>query len=340
MPDHAQAGLRSLILRFAFIVPAVLGMVAPPLMAAAQTSPKTFRIGHLVAGGRTPDGGPPRAFREGLRDLGYVEGQNVAYEMRFAEGKAERLAGLAAELVRLKVDVLVAQGGLAAVAAKQATSTIPIVLAPAAGDAVAAGLITSLARPGGNVTGLTDESVQLSAKRMELLKEAVPKAAQIAVLWNVNDQGMTLRYREIEKAARILHVDVQAHGVREPEDFDAAFSAMTRHRPDAMFLVADALTTMNRKRLIDFAATQRIPAMYEFDFIVRDGGLMSYGPSFEDSFRQAALYVDRILKGAKPGDLPAQQPTRYYLTVNLKTATTLGLAIPQSLLLRTDDVVQ
>ncbi len=213
-------------------------------------------------------------------------------------------------------------------------------MAPAAGDAVAAGLIASLARPGGNVTGLTDESVQLSAKRMQLLKEAVPKAALIAVLWNANDQGMTLRYREIQKAARILHVEVQALGVREPDDFAVTFSTMTRRRPDAMFLVADALTVMNRKRLIEFAATHRIPAMYEWSFIVREGGLMSYGPSFEDGFRQAALYIDRIFKGAKPADLPAEQPTRYYLAVNLKTAATLGLTMPQSVLIRADEVIQ
>jgi putative ABC transport system substrate-binding protein len=275
-----------------------------------------------------------------LRALGYVEGQNVAYEARFAEGKAERLPDLAAELVRLKLDVLVASGGLAAVAAKQATSTIPIVMAPAAGDAVAVGLISSLARPGGNVTGLTDESVQLSAKRMELLKEAVPKAARIAVLWNTNDQGMTLRYREIEKAARILQVEVQALSVREPEDFAVAFSTMTRRRPDAMFLVSDALTSMNRKGAIAFAATHHIPAMYEYGYYVHDGGLMSYGPSADDGFRQAALYIDRIFKGARPTDLPAQQPTRYYLAVNLKTAATLGLSFPPSLLLRADDVVQ
>jgi putative tryptophan/tyrosine transport system substrate-binding protein len=188
-------------------------MLAAPFPVVSQPAPKAFRVGHLAGGGRTPDGGPPRPLREGLKALGYVEGQNIVYEIRFAEGRMERLPSLAAELVRLKVDVLVAQGGLAAVAAKEATSTIPIVLAPAAGDAVATGLIASLARPGGNVTGLTDESVQLSAKRMELLKEAVPRAARIAVLWNSNDQGMTLRYREIEKAARILHVEVQALGV-------------------------------------------------------------------------------------------------------------------------------
>jgi putative ABC transport system substrate-binding protein len=322
------------------VVSVALFMLADPFLAASQPATKVFRVGHLAAGGRTPDGGLPRPLREGLKALGYVEGQNVVYEIRFAEGRMDRLPALAAELVRLKVNVLVAQGGLAAVAAKEATATIPIVIAPAAGDAVATGLIASLAHPGGNVTGLSDESVQLSGKRMELLKEAVPKATRIAVLWNTNDQGMTLRYREIEKAARILRVEVQAHGVREPDDFDAAFSAMTRNRPDAIFLVADPLTVMNRKRFIDFAATQRIPAMYEFDFIVRDGGLMSYGPSQEESWRQAAVYIDRILKGAKPADLPAQQPTTYSLAVNLKTAATLGLTIPPSILLRTDEVVR
>ncbi len=337
MLDHA---LRWLIVRSAFIVSVALGMLTAPFLAASQPPQKVFRVGHLSAGGRMPDGAPPGPLREGLRGLGYVEGQNVAYEARFAEGKVEQLPGLAAELIRLKVDVIVAQGGPATMAAKQATSTVPIVMAPAAGDAVATGLITSLARPGGNVTGLTDESVQLSAKRMQLLKEAVPKATLIAVLWNANDQGMTLRYREIEKAARILRVEVQALGVREPDDFDVAFSTMTRRRPGAMFLVADALTVMNRKRLLEFAATHRIPAMYEWSFIVREGGLMSYGPTVEDSFRQAALYIDRIVKGAKPVDLPAEQPTRYSLAVNLKTAATLGLTIPPSLLLRTDDVIQ
>ena len=338
MPDHARLDRRWLIARRAFIASVAGSVLSVPFRAASQT--KVFRVGHLAAGGRTPDGAPPRPLREALRALGYVEGQNVTYDARFAEAKIERLPGLATELVRLKVDVLMTQGGMATVAAKQATSTIPIVMTLAAGDAVAIGLIASLARPGGNVTGLTDESIQLSAKRMELLKEATPKAARIAVLWNANDQGMTLRYREIEKAARILHVDVQALGVREVDDFEAAFSTIMRQRPDAMFLVADALTTTNRKRVIEFAATQRIPAMYEFDTYVRDGGLMSYGPSAEDSFRQAALYVDRILKGAKPSDLPAAQPTKYYLTINLKTAATLGLTVPPTLLIQANDVIQ
>jgi putative tryptophan/tyrosine transport system substrate-binding protein len=332
--------LNSRIARLTLIASVAVGTLAVPFLAASQPAQKVFRVGHLSAAGRTPDGAPPRPLREMLRGLGYVEGQNIVYEARFAEAKVERLPDMAAELVRLRVDVLVTQGGASTAAAKQATSTIPIVMAPASGDAVATGIIASLARPGQNITGLTDESVQLSAKRMELLKEAVPKATRIAVFWNTNDQGMTLRYREIEKAARILHVEVQAHGVREPDDFEGAFTTMARQRPDAMFLVADALTNVNRKRFIEFAATQRIPAMYETDLLVREGGLMSYGPSIEDSFRQAAVYVDRILKGVKPADLPAQQPTTYILAVNLKTAATLGLTMPPSLLVRADEVVQ
>jgi putative tryptophan/tyrosine transport system substrate-binding protein len=340
MPDHTRPGLQWFIPRFALIASVAVGILSLPFLAASQPAQKVFRVGHLAGGGRTPDGAPPGLLRQSMRGLGYNEGQNVTYEARFAEGKLERLPAMAAELVQLKVNVIVAQGGAATAAAKQTTSTIPIVMAPAAGDAVATGLIASLAHPGQNVTGLTDESVQLSAKRMELLKEAVPKAARIAVLWNENDRGMSLRYREIEKAARLLQVEVQAHGVREPDDFEVAFSKMARQRPDAMFLVADVMTIMNRKRFIDFAATQRIPAMYETDLHVRDGGLMSYGPSSEDDFRQAALYIDRILKGAKPADLPAQQPARYYLAVNLKTAATLGLTIPPSLLVRTDNLIQ
>src|SRR6266850_975137 len=226
MPSKARLG--ALIVLPAFIVSLALAILAAPFPAAAQPPSKEFRVGHLFGGGRTPDGLPPGPLREGLRELGYVEGRNVTYEARFAEGKVDRLPGLAAELVRIKVDVIVAQGGPAAVAAKQATSTIPIVIAPASGDAVATGLIASLARPGGNVTGMTDEIVQLSAKRLEMLKEALPKAGLIAVIWNANDEGMTLRYRGIEQAARTLRLEVQALSVREPDDFAVAFSTMTR----------------------------------------------------------------------------------------------------------------
>ena len=322
------------------MVALTLAILAVPFSTAAQTSSKSYRVGHLFGGGRTADGLPPRPLRDALRELGYVEGRNVLYEARFAEGQIDQLPALAAELVRVKVDVIVAQGGAAAFAAKQTTSTIPIVIAPASGDAVAIGLIESLARPGGNVTGMTDEIVQLSAKRVEMLKEALPKAGSIAVIWNANDKGMTLRYRGIELAAQTLRLDVQALGVREPDDFAVAFSTMTRRRPDALFLVADAFTSRHGKRVIEFAASHRIPTMYEFSFLVRDGGLMSYGPSPDEAFRRAAIYIDRIFKGAKPADLPAEQPTRYYLSVNLKTAATLGLSLPPSLLLRADDVIQ
>jgi putative ABC transport system substrate-binding protein len=325
--------------RLTAIVALVLLLGTAPDALLAQST-RTFRVAHLSGAARTPDGNAAPPLRQALRELGYVEGQNVVYTARFAEGKADALPALAAEMVALKVDAIVAQGGMAVLAAKAATSTIPIVVAPASGDTVATGVIASLARPGGNITGLSDESIQLSAKRMELLKEAVPKAALIAVLWNVGDDGMTLRYREIEKAARILKVEVQALAIRDASDYASAFSAMTRRRPDAMFLVADPFTVMHRKQVLEFAAAQRIPAMYEFGSHVRDGGLMSYGPNPEDGFRRAATYLDRIFKGAKPGDLPAEQPTRYYFGINLKTAAALGLTIPQSVLLRADDVVQ
>lgn len=337
-PNYSDRAVH--MVRSAFIISIAAGLLAAPLAALSQQPQKVFRVGFLAAGGRTPDAAPPGLLRGGLRSLGYVEGQNISYEARFAEAKAERLPGLAADLVRLKVDLIVTQGWRASMAAKQATSTIPIVMALPAGDAVATGLIASLARPGGNVTGMTDESVLLSAKRIELLKEAVPKAARIAIIWNEDDLGMTLRYRGIEEAARVLNFEVLPLGVRSPEEFPRAFSEMTRRRPDALFLVADALTVMNRKQVIEFAATQRIPAMYEVSSNVRDGGLMSYGPSPEDSFRRTALYIDRILKGAKPADLPAEQPTRYYLAINLKTAAALGLTLPPVLRLRADDVIE
>jgi putative ABC transport system substrate-binding protein len=318
---------------------ALAGAVLAPLSASAQQPTKVWRIGYLHGAARTPDGAPPAALRQALQALGYVEGKDVTYVGRWAEAKSERLPGLAAELVDLKVDLILTRGGPAAQAARHVTTTIPIVIS-GAGDAVGTGLISSLAHPGGNITGITDQAAELSAKRLELLKAAVPKASRIAVLWNADDLAMTLRYREVERAARILRVTVQPLGVREPEDFEAAFAAMTRNRPDAFFLVTDALTTLNRKRIIDFAAAHRIPAMYEFDFLVRDGGLMSYGWDLDDNLRRAAVYIDKILKGAKPGDLPVEQPTRFYLLINLKTAKALGLTIPQSLLGRADEVIQ
>jgi putative ABC transport system substrate-binding protein len=337
MRDHIRSS-QLVGLPLALITSLLLCLIA--ISAAAQSSPKIFRVGHLAAPGRTSDGAPPRALREALRELGYVEGQNIVYEARFAEGHFERLPALAMELVQLNVDVIVAQGGKSTEAARRATTAIPIIMAPASGDAVAVGWIATLAHPGANITGLSDESIQLSAKRMQLLKEAVPTAALIAIVWNEADYGMTLRYQEIEKAAHTLQVEVQAVRVRAPEDFPSAFATMISRRPDAMFLVADALTNVNRKQFIDFAAINRIPAMYESSLIVREGGLMSYGTSQEDEFREAARYIDRIFRGAKPADLPAEQPKRYYLTVNRKTATTLGLTMPPPLLIRADELVE
>jgi putative ABC transport system substrate-binding protein len=326
-------------MRAALAVLLVLGLLAAPLTGDAQQRSKMWRVGFLSGGAQTPDGGPPPVLRQALRDLGYVEQQNVVYVARWADAKQDRLPALAAELAELKVDVIVTAGGPATSASRQASSTIPIVMATV-GDADGLGLINSLSHPGGNVTGVTDQSAALSAKRLELLKEAVPKAERIAVLWNADDRGMTMRFENVEKAARILHVTVQPLGVREPNDFDVAFAAMTQRRPDAMFLVTDALTLLNRKRVIEFAALHRIPAMYEVNIPVQDGGLMSYGASFEDNYRRAAGYVDRIFKGAVPSALPVERPSRYYLAINLKTAKTLGLTMPQSLLLRADQIVE
>ena len=325
--------------RRSFIGTVAGALIVAPLGTEAQQTGKVWRIGYLGAGARPPDGAPPAALRQALQELGYVDGRNVSYAGRWAEARSERLPALAAELVGLNVDLIVVFGGKAAHAVKEATATIPIVFV-GGGDPVAVGLIASLSRPGGNITGISDQSTELSAKRLELLKEVVPKAERVAVLWNADDLAMTLRYQEIEKAARVLRVTVQPLGVREPEDFEPAFSAMTRERPDALVLVTDVLTNLNRKRVLDFATAHSIPAMYEYGFLVRDGGLMSYGPDFDDMLRRAAVYVDRNLKGSKPSDLPVEQPTRYYLLVNLKTAKTLGLTIPQSLQLRADEVIQ
>jgi putative tryptophan/tyrosine transport system substrate-binding protein len=320
-------------------VPLLTLLALLPAVAVAQ-SPKVYRLAHLSTAGRTADAKPPALLREGLRDLGYVEGQNIFFEARFAEGNVDRLPPLAAELLALGVDVIVAQGRPAVVAAKQATSTIPIVIAPASSDAVATGLIDSLSRPGGNVTGLTDELEQLSAKRVQILREALPRADRIAVLWNVNDPAMQLRFRAIEAAAKGLRVEIASYALQSPKDFEPAFADMAKIRPDALFLVTDALTNMNQKRVIEFSTTQRVPAMFETSPVVRQGGLMSYGPSPRDMFRTAAGFIDKILKGAKPSEMPAEQPVRFELVVNLKTAKALGLTFPPTILVRADEVIE
>ena len=271
--------------------------------------------------------------------MGYVEGQNIAIERRYANGQMARLPQLAAELARLPLDVISAQSFPAALAAKEATSTIPIVVM-GAGDPVATGLVASFARPGGNITGVSALETELSGKRLELLKEAFPKLARVAVLWNAADFGMTLKFREIELAALALRVSVQALAVREAKDFDGAFSEMMRKRPDALFVITDPLTQLNRKQLLELATKSRLPAMYENSPYVEDGGLMAYGPSQAENLQIALHHVDKILKGTKPSELPIEQPTKFEFIVNLKTAKQIGVTIPPNVLARADRVVK
>jgi putative ABC transport system substrate-binding protein len=274
-----------------------------------------------------------------LRELGYIEGQNIAIEYRFASGRVGQLPVLAAELVRLKLDVIVTPTTPASLAAKQATSTIPIVFAAVA-DAVGAGLIANFARPGGNITGLASISAELGGKRLELLKEVAPKASRVAVLYNPADRSNVLVLKELQESAPALGLTLQPLEVRGPGDFEGAFVAMTRERAHALFGAAGVLTFEHRNTIVDLAAKNRIPAMWGHRQFVEAGGLMSYAVNWYDQLRRAATYVDKILKGAKPGDLPVEQPTKFELVINLKAAKALGLTIPPSLRLRADEVIQ
>jgi putative ABC transport system substrate-binding protein len=315
------------------------GLLVVPLAVEAQQAAKIARIGYLVT--NLAAGPRLEAFLQGLRDLGYVEGRNVVIEYRDAEGKLERLPALAAELVALKVDVIVAGGTPQALAAKQATRTVPIVFV--VGDAITSGLVTSLARPGGNVTGLSILAPELVGKCLEQLTQAVPGVSRVAVLWQPGGQGERTEkdmLKEAEVAARALGVRLQFVEARGPADFDRAFSEMTRARAGALTVLPSAMFGSEPRRLVDLAAKNRLPAVYLSREFVDAGGLMSYGPSIADLFRRAATYVDRILKGAKPGDLPVEQPTKFELVINLKAAKALGLTIPQSLLGRADEVIQ
>jgi putative ABC transport system substrate-binding protein len=314
------------------------------LAADAQPSAKVARIGYLsaVGGAESP---PAEAFRQGLRELGYVEGHNIAIEFRTAEGQIDRLPALAAELVQLPVDVLVARSTAAAQAAKNTTTTVPIVMVVDA-DPVATRLVASLARPGGNLTGLTTVATGLGSKRLELLKEAAPSLSRVAVLWNSGSDAMTLIFREIQIAAQALGVSVQPVGVQKAKDIDNAFTTMTEERPDALFMITDVLTLPYTRQVVDFAAKRQLPTMFEGKEPVAEagpvaaGGLMSYGPSLTDQLRRAASYVDRILKGVKPYDLPVEQPMKFELVINLKTAQVLGITLPPTLLFQADKVIR
>ena len=324
----------------------VLALLAAPLAAEAQQPAKIPRIGLL---GTFPTNHHDQALRQGLHELGYVEGQNIAIERRYFEGKAERLPDLATQLVRLRVDVIVVDAcGAPLNAARQATSSIPIVVTACNDDLVATGLISSLARPGGNITGLSELTPELGAKRLELLKEAAPTVRRVAVLWNpayaerfgANFRFWSSDWTEMRAAAQALGMTLQSVEIRGLDDFDTAFSAMTRERADALIAFSDPLIVSRGRRIANLAAKSRLPAVYPSREFVDAGGLMSYGPSISNMFRRAAGYVGKILKGAKPADLPMEQPTTFELVINLKTATALGLTIPQSLLHRADEVIQ
>jgi putative ABC transport system substrate-binding protein len=317
-------------------------LLAPPLAAEGQQAAKVARIGSLSLN-MVPNRHLQEAFRQGLRDLGYVEGRNVVIETRDAEGKPERLPALAAELIALKVDVIVTGGGTPpALAAKQATKTIPIVFASAP-DPVTDGLVTSLARPGGNVTGSSNLNPELVGKCLEQLTQAVPGVSRVAVLWQpgfMDERTDKDMLKAADIAARALGVRLEIVEARGPTDIDRAFSKMTRARAGALTVLPSAMLFTERRRLVDLTAKNRLPAVYVQREFVEAGGLMAYGPNLADLFRRAATYVDKILKGAKPGDLPVEQPTKFDLVINLKTAKALGLTVPPSLLGRADEVLQ
>jgi ABC-type uncharacterized transport system substrate-binding protein len=314
-------------------------LLAAPLAAEAQQTGKVPRIGFLSPASSTTAPHVVEAFRQGLRDLGYVEGQNIVVEYRYANGKAEALPDLAAELVSLEVDVIVASGTPGPLAAKSATKTIPIVMA-SAGDPVRTGLVASLARPGGNVTGLSTLTPDLGGKRLQFVKELLPGVARVAVLWNAANPYTVLLVREIEAAARTLRVQIQSLEVREPDDFQNVLPTAISGGAGALVVVDDPLTVSSRTRIVSFAAQHRLPAMYGFREFAEAGGLMAFGANLADLYRRAPVYVDKILKGAKPADLPVEQPTKFDLVINLKTAKALGLTVPPSLLARADQVIE
>jgi len=320
-----------------WLLTAALLSTAP--FAEARQTKKVPRIGFL---GNSTDAleenlvGP---FREGLRDLGYVEGRNILIEYRWAEGMYERFPTLIAELIALKVELIVTAGTPAALAVKKATTSIPLVII-AVGEPVATGLVASLARPGGNITGLTSIAPEMEGKRLELLREVIPKLSHFAVLWNPASPVQVILEKEVQAAAQVLRMKVLSLGVRAPKELDNAFAAILRERPGALLVLADRLFLHHRTRIMDFAAQHRLPGVHAYQELVEAGGLMSYGPSYPDMHRRAATYVDKILKGTKPADLPVERPMKFELVINLKTARQLGLTIPQSVLYRADKVIK
>jgi putative ABC transport system substrate-binding protein len=326
-----RAVVLSVLLVFAFL--------AAPVPSPSQQPGKVYRIGYLGNSSPALERDHVDAFRQGLRDLGYAEGQNLLIEFRWAEGRYERFPEFVAELVRLKVDVILTAGTPGALAAKQATQTTPIVMA-VSGDAVGTGLVRSLARPGGNLTGLTRMTRDLDGKRLELLKEIVPRLSRVAILLNPANPISALGWKEALAPAEALHLKLESVEVKAAEEFDAALEAIARQRPGAIFIIADQFLLASRAQIVDFAGRRSLPAMYPNREFVDAGGLISYAANDPAMFRHAASYVDKILKGAKPGDLPIEQPMQFELVINLKTAKALGLTIPQSVLIRADEVIR
>lgn len=309
-----------------------------PYALSAQPS-KVFLVGLLSPGQPIADDSEMgAAFLRGMAERGYAIGRNLAIERRGAMFQTDKLPGLAQELAAAKVDVIVTNGIKSALAAK--ATGLPTVAASGVGDPVVAGLVDSLAHPGGNVTGISDIAAELSAKRFGLLREIAPTLRRVAILWNQEDAAMTLRYEASAEAAERLGIVIQAIGVRGPSDIDRALAEMKQQKPDALLMVADTLLNLNRKRVFDFTVQHRVPAIYEFQFLARDGGLMSYGADLRETYERAAALVDRILRGTKPADLPFEQATRYVLVMNLKTARAMGLDVPPTLLARADEVIE
>jgi putative ABC transport system substrate-binding protein len=313
--------------------------IAGPQAAFAQPSSKVYRLGTLGAGAPFDEKSPNGAILvRVLAERGYALGQNLTFDARGAGGQIGKLPALLQELKANKVDAIVATGYPTALAAK--STDIPTVVAFGVGDPVATGLVDGLARPGGNITGISDVATTLSTKRLSLLKQLLPNMRRVAMLWNRDDLGMSLRYEASANTAKSIGVTVQPLGVRAPDDFNEAFAAMNREPPDAILMVSDSLTTLNRKRVFDFAAERKLPAIYEYDFLVRDGGLMSYGADLKESMERAADLVSRIFKGARPADLPFEQPTRYPFIINMKTAKAMGLEMPPTLVALADEVIE
>jgi putative ABC transport system substrate-binding protein len=326
-------------LAFSFFA-ALLFAFCRPL--GAQQPKKVPRIGYLSARDLASDSVRSEGIILGLRELGYIEGQNIAIEYRYGQGKRERFPELAAELVRVKVDVIVVAGGdLLVRAAKNATKTIPIVMSGGGADPVEAGFVKSLARPGGNITGITLLVINLVGKRLELFKEAVPKVTRVAALyWSAGPTSVAEVKEDLPAAARALGLTIQRWEVRAADDFDRVFAALSKDRPDGLYVSTSALTNSNQKRIVSFALKSRLPSVYGRKEYVENGGLMYYGADLADSYRRVAYFVDRILKGAKPAELPVEQPTKFELVVNLKTAAQIGVTIPQKVLAQADKVIK